>query len=170
MSSKVTKGLSTASPVSKVATKPTMPTKNPSIKSAMMPEMDYKAHDDHRTLMEAEHIKADPSKMMKVRKVAGRKLMAATAINNISDIKAAGKKMRAGSMPKAGADPTEPAKRYPSGDIDQEAEMHYNTLSNAEGIKASPSRMAAVGKVAGAKMHAASMVHKMVDPNDRDAE
>jgi len=162
--SKVTKGLSTASPREKKVTMgAAAPAASPEVMSARLPDgVDYAAHNDHRTLMEAEHIKADPVKMNKVRQVAGRKLAAAQgihAISNISDIKKAGKALRAGKLQDPGADPSSPASRFPSGEMDEDGLSHHRTLEDAEHIKASPARMEAVKKVAAAKYHAAHMVH-----------
>lgn len=119
----------------------------------MPDDVGYEANDDHRTLMEAEHIKADPVKMAKVRKISGRKLKGAAAVHSIADIKAAGKAMRIASKVDDG-DADDRGKDY-------EADMHHETLMRAETIKSDPKRMAAVSKVSSAKLAAAKNVHSV---------
>lgn len=174
-----------------------MPTSTPSIKSApkdnstfdvghsaRLPTGEhFTAMQDHHTLMEAEHIKADPVKMHKVRQVSGRKMKAATAIHSVADIKAAGKKLRAGGVPgalgKAAVSPNNPddgVGGFPAGERDHEAEDHYNTLHKAEEIKMHRGRMAGVRKVAQARLHAAHKVHEHAmttaasSPSDEDPD
>ena len=165
-----TKGTSTVTtkklPSSTPSIKGAAPRKTPAIADHIMSARmddggDYKAHSDHRTLMEAEHIKADPAKMHKVRQVAGRKMAAASAINSIADIKAAAKQLRAGKLPGKASEASSEAKHYPGGELDEEGLSHHRTLEEAEHIKSSPSRMAGVRKIAGSKYAAAHAIHKM---------
>lgn len=75
------KGLSTASPTSQKDD-----------------EHDWEAHDMHSTLMRAEEIKGDAAKMDRIKKIAGAKAKAATAINSLADIKLARKRVRKEAM------------------------------------------------------------------------